>query len=201
MITLCHLLAGSVSAPTTKLHKIQDQAHINKMMKDAFLCLWVTTLWRSPHKVTLYLLQGSTPIQWALWPRVWSVDAVGHSEWLCFNNSKNSQSGHLFLLQLPSGLQHVMVHFQPAQNGVCYCPVSSAPDHMDVSWLSTFSKLPSSWYLGMRNIPLESSHRRKTFLRKIEVEWHFLYSFERFTRGKQREAQDFKRSAKYTFTW
>lgn len=29
---------------------------------------------------------------------------------------------------------------------------------------------PPSWYLGMKNIPLENSHRRKTFLRKIEEE-------------------------------
>lgn len=29
------------------------------------------------------------------------------------------------------------------RNGVCYCPVSSAPDHVDVGWWSTFSELPS----------------------------------------------------------
>lgn len=60
------------------------------------------------------------------------------------------------------------------RNGVWYCPVSSAPDHPNVSWWSWCSTLylsyPPSWYPGMRNIPLENSHRGKTFLRKIEVE-------------------------------
>lgn len=183
-MTLYDLLADSVSVPTTKPHRTEDQAHvINKMVKDAFLCLWATTLWRSPHKVTLYLLRGSTPIQWALCPRVWSVR---HSEWLCFNSSKSSQSGHLFLLLLSNGLQGVMVHFQPVQKGCLFsCFICSWPH--DVSWLSTFSELPSflapgyeeytTWKLPHKKNISEENRSRVTFsllfwmFYKVKAKW------------------------------
>lgn len=157
------------------------------MGKDAFLCLWATTLWRSPHKATLHLVQGSTPIQWALWPRVWSVDTVGHSEWLCFNSSKSSHSGHLFLLLLSNGLQGVMVHSSLLREGVCYCPVWSAPYLVDVSWWSTFSELPSflvpgyeeytTWKLSQKKNISEENRRRVTFsllfwtFYKVKAKW------------------------------
>lgn len=54
-----------------------------------------------------------------------------------------------------------------------YSPVSSAPDHMDVSWLSTFSELPSflvpryeeytTWKLPQKKNISEENRSRVTF--------------------------------------
>lgn len=165
-MTLYDLLADSVSIATTKPHRTEDQAHINKMVKDAFLCLWATTLWRSPHKVTLYLLRGSTPIQWALCPRVWSVR---HSASTVVR-AVSQVTFSYFYCQMDCRVSWCTSSL--FRKGV-YSPVSSALDHMDVSWLSTFSELPSflvpryeeytTWKLPQKKNISEENRSRVTF--------------------------------------
>lgn len=124
------------------------------------------------HHTRSHCIYSKGPLQcnrlW--WPRAWSLDTAGHSEWLCFNNSKSGQSGHLYLFLLSGGCPSNLF-----RNGVCCYPVSSAPDHMDVSWLSTFFELRSflvpvyeeytTWKLPQKkNISEENRSRVAFFL-------------------------------------
>lgn len=134
------------------------------------------------HHTRSHCIYSKGPLQcnrlW--WPRARSLDTAGHSEWLCFNNSKSGQSGHLFLFLLSGGCPSSLFRI-----GVCCYPVSSPPDHVDVSWLSTFFELRSFLVPAYEKYTTWKLPQKKTISEEKRSRVTFFYCFECSTRSNQ----------------
>lgn len=154
------------------------------------------------HHTRSHCIYSEGPLQYnrLWWPRAWSLDTAEHSEWFCFNNSKSSQSGHLFLLLLSDGCTSSLF-----RNGVCYYPVSSAADHMDVSWLSTFFELCSFLVPGYEEYTTWKLPQKKNISEENRSRVTFFFTVLNVPQGQSKminhQAWELKRSAKCTFMW